>query len=63
MYSREVSTPDLKQNHPYYIGLTEHTFKGSKNLTILLSTSQKETQQNFLISYGVRKEKINVDLD
>ena len=26
---------------------------GSTNTTILLTTSQKETQQNFLVSYGV----------
>ena len=27
VYSFKVSNPDLKQNHPHYIGLTEHTFK------------------------------------
>ena len=27
VYSFKVSTPDRKQNHPHYIGLTEHTFK------------------------------------
>ena len=27
VYSCKVSTPDIKQNHPHYIGLTEHTFK------------------------------------
>ena len=26
-YSCNVSTPDIKPNHPHYIGLTEHTFK------------------------------------
>ena len=26
IYSCKVSTPDLKQSHPHYIGLTEHTF-------------------------------------
>ena len=29
VYSCKVSTPDLKQNHLHYIGLTEHTFKDS----------------------------------
>ena len=57
VYSSKVSTPDLKQNHPHYIGLTEHTFKDSTNITILLSTSQKETRQNFLISYGVKRKR------
>ena len=27
VYSCKVSTPDIKQNHPHYLGLTEHTFK------------------------------------
>ena len=27
VYSCKVSTPDIKQNYPYYIGLTEHAFK------------------------------------
>ena len=27
VYSCKVSTPDLKQNHPQYIELTEYTFK------------------------------------
>ena len=59
VYSCKVSTPDLKQNHPHYIGLTEHTFKDSivTNIAILLSTSQKETQQKFLISYGVQRKR------
>ena len=36
----------------------------SRNIIILSSTSQRETQQNFLISFGgKKKEKINVDLD
>ena len=59
VYSCKVSTPDLKQNHPHYIGFTEHTFKDSivTNIAILLSTSQKETQQKFLISYGVQRKR------
>ena len=27
VYSCKVLTPDIKQNHPHYIGVTEHTFK------------------------------------
>ena len=54
VYSCKVSTPDLKQNYSHYIELTEHKFK---EITILLSTRQKETQQNFLISYGVKKRE------
>ena len=27
VYSCKVLTSDIKQNHPHYIGLTEHTFK------------------------------------
>ena len=61
VYSCEVSTPDIKENHPHYIGLTEHTFRlykiDSTNIIILSSTSQRETQQNFLISYGVKRKK------
>ena len=59
VHSCKVSTPDLKQNHPHCIGLTEHTFKDSivTNIAILLSTSQKETQQKFLISYGVQRKR------
>ena len=45
-------------------GLTEHTIKdlqtqqSSTNITILLSASQKETQQNFLTLYGVKRKRI-----
>ena len=27
VYSSDVTTPDMKQNHPHYIGLSEHAFK------------------------------------
>ena len=57
VYSCKVSTPDLKQNHPHYVALTEHTFKSSTNKTILSSTSQKQTQQKFLISHGVKRKR------
>ena len=37
-YYCKISTPDIKQNHPHYIRLTEHTFNplmpgGNKNVT------------------------------
>ena len=57
VYSCKVSIPDIKQNHSHYISLTEHTFKDSTNIIILSSVRQKETQQNFLISYGVKRKK------
>ena len=41
VYSCKGKTPDKKQNHPHYIGLTEHTFKDSTNIIILSGTSQK----------------------
>ena len=34
-----------------------HLKIGSTKITILLSTSEKETQQNFLISYGVKSKR------
>ena len=27
VYSCKILTPDIKQSHPHYIDLTEHTFK------------------------------------
>ena len=30
VYSCKVSTPDIKQNHPHYIDLLQHTFKDNK---------------------------------
>ena len=57
VYSYKLSTPDLKQNNQHYIGFTEHLKIGSTNITILLTTSQKETQQNFLVSYGVKRKR------
>ena len=54
VYSCKVSAADLKQNHSHYIDLQNiHT---STNITILLTTSQRETQKNFLISYGVKRK-------
>ena len=64
VYSFKVSTPDLKQNYPHYIGLAEHTFKDRLyKHNNSFKYKSKETQQNFLISYGVKRKKFNVDLD
>ena len=58
VYSCKVSTPDIKQNHPHYIGLTEHTFKDRLyKHNNSFKYESKRTQQNFLISYGVKKKK------
>ena len=58
VYSCKVLTSDLKQNHLHYVGLSEHTFKVcSTNITILLSMSQREIQQNFLISHGIKSKR------
>ena len=55
VYFCQVSTPDIKQNRLHYIGFTEHAVKDTN--IILSSTSQRETQQNFLISYGVKRKR------
>ena len=61
LFSVRVSTPDITQNHPHYIGLTEHNLrKDSTNIIILSSTSRKEIQQNFLISYGVKTKRTSM---
>ena len=65
VYSCKVSTPDLKQNHPHYIGLTEHTFKDrlyKHNNSFKYESKRNSTElSNFI--WGKKKEKINVDLD
>ena len=65
IYSCTFSTPDLKQNHPHYIGLTEHTFKDrlyKDNNSFKYESRRNSTElSNFI--WGKRKEKINVDLD
>ena len=65
IYSFKVSTPDLKQNHPHYIGLTEHTFKDrlyKHNNSFKYESKRNSTElSNFI--WGKKKEKINVDLD
>ena len=57
VYYCKVSIPDIKQNHLHYTSLTEHVFKDSINIIILSNTSQRETEQNFLISYGVKRKR------
>ena len=42
VYSCKISTSDIKQNHPHYIGHAEHTFKVSTTTRILSSTSQRD---------------------
>ena len=58
VYSCEVSTPNLKQNHPHYIGLTENTFKDRlyKHSNSFMCES-KRNQQNILSSYGVKRKR------
>ena len=65
VYSCKVSTPDTKQNHPHYIGLTEHIFKDKlykyKNPFKYDSNRNSTELSNFI--WGKKKEKMNVDLD
>ena len=60
VYSCKVSTPDLKQSHPHYIGLTEHTFRYNNSFKYESKRNSTELS-NFI--WGKKKEKINVDLD
>ena len=65
VYSFKVSNPDLKQNHPHYNGLAEHTFKD--RLSKHNSSSKYESKRNSTklsnFIWGKKKEKINVGLD
>ena len=65
VYSCKVSTPDIRQNHPHYIGLTEHTFKDrlyKHNNSFKYESKRNSTElSNFI--WGIKKEKINVHLD
>ena len=65
VYSCKFSTPDIKQNHPHYIGLTEHTFKDrlyKHNNSFTYESKRNSTElSNFI--WGKKKEQINVDLD
>ena len=63
--SCKVSTPYIKQNHPHYTGLTEHTFKDrlyKHNNSFRYESKRNSTElSNFI--WGKKKEKINVGLD
>ena len=65
VYSCKVSTPNLKQSHPHYNGLTEHTFNDrlyKHNNSFKYESKRNSTElSNFI--WGKKKEKINVDLD
>ena len=65
VYSCKISTPHLKQNHPHYTGLTEHTFKDrlyKHNNSFKYESKRNSTElSNFI--WVKKKEKINVDLD
>ena len=58
VYSWKVSTPDLKQNHPHYFGLTERTLKDR-----LYKHNNSFKYKSKINSYRVKRKKINVDLD
>ena len=62
---QKLPTPDIKQNHPHYIGLTEHAFKDrlyKHNNSFKYQSKRNSTEfSNFV--WGKTKEKINVDLD
>ena len=65
VYSCKVSTPDIKKNHPHYIGLTEHTFKDKlyKHNKSFKYESKRNTTELSNFIWSKKKEKINVDLD
>ena len=57
--------PGIKQSHLHYIGLTEHTFKDElckyNNSFKYVSKRNSAVLSNFI--WGIKKDKINVDLD
>ena len=56
VYFCKVSTPDIKQNHPHYIGLYRH------NNFFKYESKRNSTEfSNFI--WGKKKDKINVYLD
>ena len=63
VYSCKVSTPDVKQNQPHYIGLTEHTFKDRlyKHNNSFRYESKRNLAELSNFMWGKKKEKINVD--
>ena len=69
VYSCKVSTPDIKQNHPHYIGQNiqniEHTFKDRlyKHNNSFRYESKRNSAELSNFIWGEKKEKVNVDLD
>ena len=65
VYACKVSTPDIKQNHLHYTGLTEHTFKDRlyKHNDSFEYKSKKNSTELSKFIWGKKKGKINVDLD
>ena len=63
-YSSKVSTPDLRQNHPHYIVLTEHTFQDRlyKHNNSFKYESERNSLELSNFIWGKKKCKINVDL-
>ena len=58
VYSCKVSTQDLKQNHPHYTGLTEHTFKDKPyKHSNSFKCESKRTSTKFPISYRVKRKR------
>ena len=65
VYFPKVYTPDLKENHQHYIGLTEHTLKDKlyKHSNSFKFESRRNSAELSNFIWGKKKEKINVDLD
>ena len=61
----KVSTSDIKQKHPHYIGLAEHKFKDTlykHNSSFKYESKRNSTELSSFI-WGKKKEKVNVNLD
>ena len=57
-YSCKVSTPEIKQIHPHYFGLTGHTFKNRPYKHNIFSiVIKRESRKNRLISYAVKRKR------
>ena len=65
VYSTRFLTSDIKQDHPHYIGLTEHTFKNrlyKRNSSFKYESNGSSTElSNFM--WGWNKDNVNVNLD
>ena len=56
--SCKVSTPDIKPNYRISLALRNiHLKTDFINIIVISRTSQRETQQNFLISYDVKRKR------